>query len=413
MPARVATVRSFRDGRCASTDVALVPMKPREDPMNHAPKILLVDADAAHNARLVADAAAGADAVDIVVCSDPNAAADLLAHTPVDGVVVDLDADEDAVASIVGEVERRYAGVPLVGIAPRIDDARVEAACHLGAAGLLAKPFPVAVLLQLLRNPAPDAGFLGTCSGVPTPQLLTLYCTAGHDGVLHLRCSATATRPERSGTIFLEAGQPVHALAGALTGPEAVHAMLAWRDAEATWVPGVMRCARTIVGRWEGLLAGVPRRGVDAQDLDRVVAVAYPEVVEKLARLAQTPDVLGAFLLRHAEIVAGRCVPGLDEQLAGRSLCRLAHVFFDVEAQPTAGASGEIQAVIGELRLVLDRTGPAGAGFQVGVVVRQAAPVCKSLRRLLRQIDAAFARPHGRGRDGRPTESRDGYPAYA
>jgi hypothetical protein len=85
-------------------------------------------------------------------------------------------------------------------------------------------------------------------------------------------------------------------------------------------------------------------------------------------------------------------VPSLDEQLASRALCRLAHVFFDVEAQPSSGADGEIQAVIGDVRLVLDRIGPTGAGFQVGVVVRQAAPVCKSLRRLLRQIDSAFGR---------------------
>lgn len=379
--------------------------------MNHLTRILLVDADAAHNARLVADAAA--DGIEIVACSDPSTAVDVVTRTTIDGVVVEIDTDEDTVASIVGEVERRFAGIPLVAIAGRIDDRRVEAACHLGAAGILAKPFQTATLLQLLRSPAADAGFLGACGGIPTAQLLTLHCAAGHDGVLHLCAAATATRPERSGTIFLEAGQPVHALADKLSGAEAVHAMLSWRDAEATWVPGATRCARTIVGRWEGLLAGGSRGGMDAQELDRVVAVAYPDVVEKLARLAQTPDVLGAFLLRHAEVVAGRCVPGLDEQLAGRSLCRLAHVFYDVEAQPSSGASGEIQAVIGDLRLVLDRTGPSGAGFQVGVVVRQAAPVCKSLRRLLRQIDAAFARTNGRSRESRTPDARERFPAFA
>jgi CheY-like chemotaxis protein len=379
--------------------------------MTHPTRILLVDADAAHNARLVADAAA--DAVEIVACSDAEVAADLLERTTIDGVVVDLDLDEDAVASIVGEVERRHTGVPLVGIATRIDDRRVESACHLGAAGVLAKPFQLATLLQLLRSPAADAGFFGSSGGIPTAQLLTLHCAAGHDGVLHLTCAATNKSPEKSGTIFLEAGQPVHALAQSLSGSEAVHAMLSWRDAEATWVPGATRCARTIVGRWEGLLAGGTRGGVDAHELDRVVAVAYPDVVEKLARLAQTPDVLGAFLLRHAEVVAGRCVPGLDEQLAGRSLCRLAHVFYDVEAQPSSGASGEIQAVIGDLRLVLDRTGPAGAGFQVGVVVKQAAPVCKSLRRLLRQIDAAFARTNARARETRIPQPRERLPAFA
>ena len=41
---------------------------------------------------------------------------------------------------------------------------------------------------------------------------------------------------------------------------------------------------------------------------------------------------------------------------------------------------------------MLDRVGPPEVGYQVGVLVRQAAPVCKSLRRLLRQIDRAFIR---------------------
>ncbi|MBC8069995.1 MAG: DUF4388 domain-containing protein [Deltaproteobacteria bacterium] len=359
--------------------------------MSHAMKILVVDAEAAHCARLLAEAAAYSEPIELLIAT-PDQVAELLARQAIDGVVLDLDLDEDDAAQVVGEVERRFAGIPLVAIAGRVDDTRVAAACHLGAAAILAKPFGLAALIQMMRAPSGDAGFMGSCGGIPTAQLLTLHCGAGHDGVLHLRVGETATRPERTGSLFLEAGQPVHAVAGALIGADAVHAMLGWHDAEATWVMGVTRCARTIVGRWEGLLAGAVRRGGDPQDLDRLVAVAHPEVVEKLARLAQTPDVLGAFLLRHAEVITGRCVASLDEQLAGRALCRLAHVFFDVEAQPNAGANGEIQAIIGDVRLVLDRIGPSGAGFQVGVVVRQAAPVCKSLRRLLRQIDTAFAR---------------------
>ena len=385
--------------------------------MSHAMKILVVDAEAAHNARLIAEAAAYGEPIEIVIASAADVA-DVLGRTAIDGVVLDLDIGDDATASVVGEVECRFAGVPLVATASRIDDTRVAAACHLGATAILAKPFGIAALMQMMRAPAGDAGFMGSCGGIPTAQLLTLHCAAGRDGVLHLRVGATATRPERTGSLFLEAGQPVHAVCGALVGADAVHAMLGWRDAEATWVTGVTRCARTIVGRWEGLLAGAVRRGGDPQDLDRLVAVAHPEVVEKLARLAQTPDVLGAFLLRHAEVITGRCVPSLDEQLAARALCRLAHVFFDVEAQPNAGANGEIQAIIGDVRLVLDRIGPPGAGFQVGVVVRQAAPVCKSLRRLLRQIDSAFGRimPRDRSRgDERPmpTSDRDRVPAVA
>ncbi len=311
-----------------------------------------------------------------------------------DAVALNLDLGDDAATTLVAEIETRLPGLPVIAYADRLDDARVATACHLGAAGLLARPFSAEQLQTLLRQPAPDAGFSGTTTGVPTPMLLTLHCAAGAHGALHLRCPETQTRPERLGTIFLDAGQPIHATAGDLTGSQAVHAMLGWMDAEATWLPGKTRCARTIVGRWEGLLARgfTAGPGVGGEPVEDVVAVAYPEVVEKLSRLAQTPDVLGAFLLRHAEIVTGRCTAEVDETLAARALCRLAHVFFDVDAQPNEDAGREIQAIVGSVRLVIDRIGPPEIGFQVGVLVRQAAPVCKSLRRLLRQIDGTFAR---------------------
>lgn len=357
---------------------------------DHPIPVLVVDPDLSWVSALRESEAA----LRIEAFSDAEQAQGQLGEHDFEAVVMSLDLDEDAAANLVAEIESRHPGLPLIAVASRLDDEGVAAACHLGAAGVLVRPITVSALLNVLHLPMPDAGFTGSCTGVPTAQLLTLHCSTGADGILHLRCEGTANREERIGSIYLEAGQPVHATTGDLVGSEAVHAMLSWVDAEATWIPGQARPARTIVGRWEGLLArsGGGRRNDDSEAIERMVAVAYPEVIEKLSRLAQTPDVLGAFLLRHAEIVAGRCAPEVDEQLASRALCRLAHVFFDVEAQPSEEAGPEIQAIVGSMRLVLDRIGPSSAGFQVGVFVRQAAPVCKSLRRLLRQIDGAFTR---------------------
>jgi CheY-like chemotaxis protein len=357
--------------------------------------ILFVDPSPASVDGLRAEAATLSEPMSVsAVGGVPDAVHAFERSSALDAVVVNLDVGADAATELVAEIETRYPGLPVVAYADRLDDDRVATACHLGAAGLLARPFDAKQLQQLLAQPAPDAGFSGTTTGVPTPMLLTLHCAAGAHGALHLRCEATTNRPERVGTIYLDAGQPIHATAGELSGSQAVHAMLGWLDAEATWLPGKTRCARTIVGRWEGLLARgfTAGPGVSAEPVEDVVAVAYPEVVEKLSRLAQTPDVLGAFLLRHAEVVTGRCMPEVDETLAARALCRLAHVFFDVDAQPSEDAGREIQAVVGTVRLVIDRIGPPEVGFQVGVLVRQAAPVCKSLRRLLRQIDGTFQR---------------------
>ncbi len=354
--------------------------------------ILLVDPSPSSVEGLRAEGAALAEPLRIQVVADvAQAVAAFETGGALDAVVVSLDLGAEAATELVAEIETRFPGLPVVAYAERLNDERVATACHLGAAGLLARPFGAKELQDLLRQPAPDAGFSGTSTGVPTPMLLTLHCAAGAHGALHLRCAETTNRPERFGTIYLDGGQPIHATAAELVGSQAVHAMLGWLDAEATWLPGKTRCARTIVGRWEGLLA----RGFTAPSnapVEDVVAVAYPEVIEKLSRLSQTPDVLGAFLLRHAEVVTGRCTSEVDEALAARALCRLAHVFFDVDAQPAEDAGREIQAVVGTVRLVIDRIGPPEIGFQVGVLVRQAAPVCKSLRRLLRQIDGTFQR---------------------
>ncbi|MCR9164150.1 MAG: hypothetical protein ACE37F_24465 [Nannocystaceae bacterium] len=370
-----------------------------EAPMTEATRqstpILFVDPAPASVDNLRVEAAGLEDPLAVTICGTVAEAVSVFeGGADLDAVVVNLDVGSDAATELVAEIETRFPGLPVVAYADRLDDDRVATACHLGAAGLLARPFDAKQLQDLLRQPAPDAGFSGTTTGVPTPMLLTLHCAAGANGALHLRCAETANRPERFGTIYLDAGQPIHATAGEHAGSQAVHAMLGWMDAEATWLPGKTRCARTIVGRWEGLLARgfTAGAGLSGGPVEDVVAVAYPEVVEKLSRLSQTPDVLGAFLLRHAEIVTGRCVPDVDEALAARALCRLAHVFFDVDAQPAEDAGREIQAVVGSVRLVIDRIGPPEIGFQVGVLVRQAAPVCKSLRRLLRQIDGTFQR---------------------
>ncbi|MBL4687108.1 MAG: response regulator [Nannocystaceae bacterium] len=377
--------------------------------MSHCARILLLDPDSAVTARITEDAAnqspGEARSIIVVEANDLATATRLLSQDSFDAAVVDLSLSDDDATSFVGEVERQFPGLVVVATTEHADEPAVARSCHLGAAGILVKPYGLPQLAALLRAPSADAGFSGTCAGVPTALLLTLHCQNGADGVLHLSCEATGSRPERRGSVHVAGGQPVHASTGSLTGAEAVHAMLAWPDAEATWLPGSTHSARTIVGRWEGLLVrGMP--GEPSSELEDAVSMAYPEVIEKLSRLSQTQDVLGAFLLRHAEVITGRCTSGIDQDLAGRSLQRLAHVFHDVEAQPGEVPGREIQAIVGGMRLVLDRVGPVATGFQVGVLVRQAAPVCKSLRRLLRQVDRAFARAHKaheRKRSVRPT----------
>ncbi|NVB42134.1 DUF4388 domain-containing protein [Pseudenhygromyxa sp. WMMC2535] len=277
-------------------------------------------------------------------------------------------------------VRSRFPGLPLVVIAPRFDGEAIAALAEVGPARLVPSPCEPAALMRAIDAHERRPHFEGRVSAIETSELLRLLAAAESSGVLHLRgCGG-------EGAIHIEAGQPVHAQVGERRGMEAVFELLRWGDASATWLPGHSAVARTIVGRVEGLL------GVERSGSRRDLGAASRSVVDKIERLSRTDDILAAFLLRDGEIVTGGMEAGLDEALVSRALSRLAGVFFDMEELQGDFAGSDIQATVGEHRLVVDRLGPASLGFQVGVLVRQATPICKSLRRVLRQIDRSFRR---------------------
>lgn len=279
------------------------------------------------------------------------------------------------------QVRSSYPRVPIVVIAPRFDERAIEVAAGVEATAIVASPCESGALLRVLNEHERKVRFSGRCGPIETGELLRLLAAAESSGVVHLVSAAG------SGAIHLDEGQPVHAHTASHRGSDAVHELLDWTDAKVTWIAGRSASARTIVGRIEGLIerqvAERPPARIEVEDAPR-------DVLEKLDRLAQTPDILAAYLLRNSEVVTGRNDSDLDDAVIGRALCRLSLVFHDMEDQQGDGAGSEIQATVGEHRLVVDRLGPSRLGFQIGVVVRQATPVCKSLRRLLRQIDRSF-----------------------
>lgn len=339
--------------------------------------ILVADSDPARGHAL-ADALSASHEAIVAVAIHPDHVIPRMREQGPTVAVIDT-----SLLGLAEAIRGEFHHAPLVLLSPRVDDAQVEAAVRLHASAVLRNPCEPAALLRTLQQPIPASEFRGHCRGVPSAMLLGLHCSSGSDGVLHFS-SPHGLR----GAVHLEGGQPVHASCGDMNGPDAVRSILSWEDSLTTWIPGRTGCARTIIGRWEGLLESPSLAPQGAND--EMIPLAYPDVMEKLARLAHTPDILGAFLLRNAEVVTGRCSNLIDEGIAGRALCRMAHVYHDIEGQLQENVSTEVQATVGSLRLVVDQIGPDSMGFQVGVIVRQASPVCKSLRRLLRQIDRSF-----------------------
>jgi hypothetical protein len=289
----------------------------------------------------------------------------------------------EQVGSLSALVRAAHPGVNLVMIAPRFDERTIAAAARVGIAAIMASPCESAALARVLKSQQRQVRFPGRCGSVDTGELLRLHTAAASNGVLHLAGGG------RMGAIHLEDGQPVHAHCSDLRGSEAVRELLRWRGVDATWIEGRSGSPRTIVGRIEGLL----ERELDDESSDYASIEAAPrEVLERLDHLASIEDILGVYLLRNTEIVSGRNDSSLDEVLISRALTGLSRVFLAMEDQQGERSGTEIQATVGEHRLVVDRIGPSRLGFQIGVVVRQATPVCKSLRRLLRQLDRNFRR---------------------
>lgn len=286
-----------------------------------------------------------------------------------------------------GQLSRRvraeYAGISLVMISPGFDERALEIVAGLGATAIVPSPCQPLAVLHVIDTLERKVRFPGRCGAMDTSELLRLHAAANSNGILHLAGQG------RSGAIHLEDGHPVHAHCGSQRGVDAVRALLEWTNVDATWIDGRSAGTRTIVGRIEGLL----ERELGHEQSQHAVSNDAPEdVLRRLEHLAGIEDILGAYLLRDAEVVMGHHDSSLDEVLISRALSHLARVFHDMEQQQGDRASAEIQAMVGEHRLVVDRVGPARLGFQVGVIVRQATPVCKSLRRLLRQLDRAFRR---------------------
>ncbi|RMG99979.1 MAG: DUF4388 domain-containing protein [Deltaproteobacteria bacterium] len=313
-----------------------------------------------------------------------------------EGVSALVDLDEPDAEGAVVRLRERFPDLVVLGAAKRPRGETLVRAARLGVDGIVAWPADPATVERLTRRRLSGAGATGTCGGISSAELLELRLRAREDGVLVFwRDDA----PDY-GCFHLEGGQVIHAVAGRRVGVEAAREILSWKDVRVRFLCGRTGAPRTILGTHAGLVAPVdPGDGDGRGHLERVdaaLAVAFPQVVAKMAKIAAMPQVVGAFLLQHGEVTHGRAAPGVDESALRRAVQSVAVALAEiVGATPMADTDpepSEIQATAAGLRIIVDRVGPPEAGVQAGVAVYQAASISKSLRRLIRQVDRAFKR---------------------
>jgi hypothetical protein len=91
-------------------------------------------------------------------------------------------------------------------------------------------------------------GFSGTLRQVGLVDIIQIECLRRSSCILEIQTS------EAKGEIYIESGAIVHAVAGELSGPKALHRLLSSNNGEFHLHPFRRPLERTIQGSWECLL---------------------------------------------------------------------------------------------------------------------------------------------------------------
>lgn len=110
--------------------------------------------------------------------------------------------------------------------------------------------------------------FQGSLKELPLPDIIQLVSVSGKTGKF------TLARGQDKGVIYLQNGQIVHAVSGAISGEEAVYVLAIWKDGDFQFIAGEPSPEQTITKSNTNLLMEAARR----IDEWRVLARKVPSV---------------------------------------------------------------------------------------------------------------------------------------
>jgi len=144
-------------------------------------------------------------------------------------------------ASLVEELRGRWGPVPVVLTHGPASKVLLPPVAHLPA------PVDPVRLREEVGRWVPGAG-AGTIATTLLSEVMALYARAGRTGVLDVRS------PARTGSVWFEDGDPVHAACGSQTGKTALFEVLCWNEGRFSFRGGLPP-ARSLSGTVPELLA--------------------------------------------------------------------------------------------------------------------------------------------------------------
>lgn len=183
----------------------------------------------------------------------------LLQQHQIDLAVLDINMPMLDGVQLLGVIQRRHPDVKKVVVTAHATDAYRAPCLANGAELFLEKPLSpdgfvsIYNLLNDLFVWSQREGFSGTLRQVGLTDVIQIECLRRSSSVLEV------SSPETRGEIYIEVGAIVHAVAGALTGEQALYRLLAMSNGQFRVQPFRNPPQHTISGAWEHLLMEAAR----------------------------------------------------------------------------------------------------------------------------------------------------------
>ncbi len=183
----------------------------------------------------------------------------ILQQQQIELAVLDINMPMLDGVQLLGVIQRRHPDVKKVVVTAHATDAYRATCLANGAELFLEKPLSpdgfvsIYNLLNDLFVWSQREGFSGTLRQVGLTDVIQIECLRRSSSVLEV------SSPETRGEIYIEVGAIVHAAAGALTGEQALHRLLAMSNGQFRVQPFRNPPQRTISGAWEHLLMEAAR----------------------------------------------------------------------------------------------------------------------------------------------------------